>query len=72
MVEGFTARLTTFHDLPLIAGEPYYTLPDTVVDVIEDAMFVPNDNADTKHATGEGVASFQSEAKDAADRRSGR
>lgn len=53
--EGFIARTTSFYDLPITAGEPYYTLPDSILDVFEDAMFVPNDNADTKHTTGEMV-----------------
>lgn len=52
-VEGFIARTTAFYDLPIVAGESHYTLPDTILDVIEDAMFVPSDNPDTKHTTGE-------------------
>lgn len=51
--EGFVARTEGFHDLPLVAGEPYYTLPDGLLDVYGDAMFVPDDNPDTKHTTGE-------------------
>lgn len=53
--EGFTARSTTFYDLPIVAGESYYTLPDSILDVIEDAMFIPSENSDTKHTTGEMV-----------------
>lgn len=53
--EGFMARSTEFYDLPIVAGESQYTLPDTILDVFEDAMFVPGDpvNQDTKHTTGE-------------------
>jgi hypothetical protein len=51
--EGFIARTTGFHDLPLVAGESYYTLPSDILDVHEDAMFVPSSNPDTKHTTGE-------------------
>ena len=51
--EGFMARTAGFHDLPLVAGEPYYTLPEDVLDVHEDAMMVPADSPDTKFTTGE-------------------
>lgn len=51
--EGFIARSTEFYDLPMVAGESQYTLPDTILDVFEDAMFVPSSNVDTKHTTGE-------------------
>lgn len=51
--EGFMARTMGFYDLPIVAGESQYTLPDTVLDVYEDAMFVPSENEDTKHTTGE-------------------
>jgi hypothetical protein len=51
--EGFIARTTSFYDLPIVAGESQYTLPDTILDVFEDAMFVPSENLDTKHTTGE-------------------
>lgn len=51
--EGFIARTTEFYDLEVVAGEPYYTLPDTILDVFEDAMFVPAENVDTKFTTGE-------------------
>jgi hypothetical protein len=51
--EGFIARTTAFFDLPIVAGESQYTLPDTILDVFEDAMFVPAENLDTKHTTGE-------------------
>lgn len=51
--EGFLARTTSFYDLTIIAGESQYTLPDTILDVHEDAMYVPSDNTDTKHTTGE-------------------
>jgi hypothetical protein len=51
--EGFIARTATFHDLDLVAGEPYYTLPNFVLDVHEDAMYVPPENPDTKFTTGE-------------------
>lgn len=51
--DGFVARTTVFYDLPIVAGESRYTLPDTLLDVFEDAMFVPPDNLDTKFTTGE-------------------
>ena len=53
--EGFIARTTEFYDLGLVAGESQYTLPDSILDVFEDAMFVPSENSDTKHTTGEMV-----------------
>ncbi len=54
-VEGFIARTTEFYDLAMIAGESQYVLPDSILDVFEDAMFVPGApvNQDTKHTTGE-------------------
>jgi len=51
--EGFSARTTEFYDLPLVAGESQYTLPDSILDVFEDAMFVSSANPDTKFTTGE-------------------
>ncbi len=51
--EGFIARTAEFYDLPLVAGEPYYTLPGNVLDVQGDAMMVPSDNVDTKFTQGE-------------------
>ncbi len=51
--QGFIARTMAFYDLPIVAGESQYTMPDSVLDVYEDAMFVPSDNPDTKHTTGE-------------------
>lgn len=51
--EGFIARTMTFFDLPIVAGESQYTLPDSILDVHEDAMFVPDTNPDTVHTTGE-------------------
>lgn len=51
--EGFIARTTKFVDLPIVAGESEYTLDDSTLDVFEDAMFVPSENPDTKHTTGE-------------------
>ncbi len=51
--EGFIARTLAFYDLAIAAGESQYTLPDTILDVHEDAMFVPSTNTDTKHTTGE-------------------
>jgi hypothetical protein len=52
-VKGFIARTMAFYDLPILAGENQYTMPDSVLDVHEDAMFVPSDNLDTKYTTGE-------------------
>jgi hypothetical protein len=51
--EGFVARTTIFYDLPMVAGESEYTLPDYILDAFEDAMFVPDYNPDTKHTSGE-------------------
>lgn len=51
--EGFIARTTSFYDLPVLAGESQYTMPDSILDVFEDGMFVPNNNPDTKYTTGE-------------------
>src|SRR5688572_9302136 len=51
--EGFIARTTGFYDLGIVAGESQYTLPDSILDVFEDAMFIPSTNHDTKHTTGE-------------------
>lgn len=53
--EGFMARTMSFYDLPVVPGESQYTLPDTILDVHEDAMFVPGPptNQDTKNTTGE-------------------
>jgi hypothetical protein len=51
--EGFIARTATFYDLPMVAGEPYYTMPGDVLDVQGDAMFVPSENVDTKFTVGE-------------------
>ena len=50
---GFIARTLAFYDLPVVAGESQYTLPDSVLDVHDDAMFIPSENPDTKHTTGE-------------------
>lgn len=54
-VKGFVARTMGFYDLPILAGESQYLLPDDILDVHEDAMFVPGPptNQDTKHTTGE-------------------
>ncbi len=52
-VEGFIARTADFYDMPLVVGEPYYTLPGHVLDVQGDAMMVPSDNVDTKFTVGE-------------------
>lgn len=38
-VEGFMARTMDFYDLPVVAGTASYTLPDTLLDVYEDAVF---------------------------------
>lgn len=51
--DGFMARTAEFHDLPLVAGEPYYSLPGNVLDVQGDAMMVPESNIDTKFTSGE-------------------
>ena len=54
-VKGFIARTMAFHDLTVVAGESQYTLPDSILDVFEDAMYIPgpSQNQDTKHTTGE-------------------
>lgn len=51
--KGFVARTSGFYDLPLVAGEPYYSLPEDILDVHGEAMFVPEDSPDTKHTSGE-------------------
>lgn len=51
--EGFIARTMAFYDLPILSGESQYTLPDSILDVFEDAMFINNTNLDTKYTTGE-------------------
>lgn len=51
--DGFVARTQVFHELEMVAGEPYYTLPNDVLDAHGDAMFVPSDNPDTKFTQGE-------------------
>lgn len=51
--EGFMARTMGFYDLAIVAGQNTYTLPDSILDVHEDAMFVPSENPDTVHTTGE-------------------
>ncbi len=51
--EGFIARSSGFYDLPLVAGEPFYSLPDDILDVHGEAMLVPSENPDTKFTTGE-------------------
>lgn len=55
--EGFIARSMDFYDLPIVAGESQYVLPDSILDVHEDAMYIPGEpqNYDTKHTTGEMV-----------------
>jgi hypothetical protein len=52
---GFMARTMGFYELPIVAGESQYTLPDSILDVYEDAMFIPPENPDTKHTNGEMV-----------------
>lgn len=52
-VEGFVARTMAFYDLTIVAGTSSYTMPSTILDVFEDAMFIPDDNADTLHTQGE-------------------
>jgi hypothetical protein len=51
--KGFIARTAGFYDLPMVAGEPYYSLPDDILDVHGEAMFVPDENPDTKFTSGE-------------------
>jgi hypothetical protein len=38
-IDGFMARSMAFHDLTIVAGTSSYTMPDTLLDVFEDAMF---------------------------------
>jgi len=47
-VEGFIARTMGFHDLAIVAGTSSYTLPDSILDVHEDAMFAPTANPDSE------------------------
>ena len=42
-VEGFNARTMSMYDLDIVAGTSSYTLPDTLLDVYEDAMFYSDD-----------------------------
>jgi hypothetical protein len=51
--KGFIARTAGFYDLPMVAGEPYYSLPEDILDVHGEAMFVPDENPDTKFTSGE-------------------
>lgn len=51
--KGFVARTSGFYDLPMVAGEPYYSLPEDILDVHGEAMFVPEENPDTKFTSGE-------------------
>lgn len=50
--EGFNARTTSFYELPIVAGQEAYTLPDSILDVYEDAMFV-NEDSHPAHTSGE-------------------
>jgi hypothetical protein len=47
-VEGFIARTTSFHELAIVADDGDYLLPDTLLDVFEDAMFIPTDSPDSE------------------------
>lgn len=51
--EGFIARSAGFYDLPMAAGEPFYSLPDDILDVHGEGMFIPSSNPDTKFTSGE-------------------
>lgn len=51
--KGFFARSMAFHDLTIVADTSEYALPETVLDVHEDAMFIPSFNGDTEHTQGE-------------------
>lgn len=53
--EGYLARTLSLHDLTIVAGEPFYTLPDTVLDAYGDAMFIYGDaeDIDPKRTNGE-------------------
>lgn len=46
--EGFIARTMRFHDLTIVAGTEEYTLPDTILDVHEDAMFSETGHPETE------------------------
>ncbi len=59
-VKGFIARTMAFYELQLVAGESQYTLPDSILDVHEDAMFIGTDNPDTKYTSSEMVCSQMS------------
>lgn len=50
--DGFNARTTSFYELPIVAGQESYTLPDSILDVYEDAMFIPTESHPTQ-TTGE-------------------
>ena len=53
--EGIMARSTVLHELTVKAGEPYYELPDTVLDAFGDAMFILGglEDIDPKRTNGE-------------------
>jgi hypothetical protein len=44
--EGVNARSLVLHELPIVAGETTYELPDTVLDATGDAMFYSGDLED--------------------------
>lgn len=47
-VDGFNARQMSTYDLDIVAGTSSYTLPDTLLDVYEDAMFYSDASPDNE------------------------
>lgn len=52
--EGVYARSVDFIEVgPLTVGEPFYSLPSNVLDLIGDGAYIDTTNASTKNASGE-------------------
>lgn len=52
--QGLQVKVLDFVKVQLTAGTDRYTLNDTVLDVVGDGMYLPEDQlADTEHASGE-------------------
>lgn len=52
-MEGVAARLSGFHFVDLVADEFQYTLPLSILDVLDPAMYIDENNADPDRASGE-------------------
>lgn len=51
--EGVHARWVDFYELALTAGDYSYSLPETVVDVVGDGMYIDASQSDTSAASSE-------------------